>query len=335
MVKVKKIVQREDTSGQNWQEAHILQLLPPHPTVTGLLYHSTESVDSRNLRKVMKALAKSSLGCNPDGGKAELIFFSIDQTAKTLAEYFAATGRNNIREKDVLVILAQLLLAVTHLQKFNVVHFAVCAENVFVDNDLTLVLGNFEQAVDFSADHEEVKVSVLRIVRTGKCSEAFAPELSRFTFDEAMPDFEAFCQHDTYSSAKMVYQLLLIDLSKSLELVQYTNEDIPDIASLSGQCNTVLKKLVACSPVDRLSAIKGAMCCFVLLFGPSPSQVKSVEDCHRWIVAESMELFLKPVLKSDTECSKALDRLHFMYLTVGNPELIWDSCKLLRSCCRS
>jgi len=112
---------------------------------------------------------------------------------------------------------------------------------------------------------------------------------------------------------------------------KFSNDDqIPYLEGLSPRCNQLLRKLVACNPKDRLSALQGAVCSLVLLYGPKETEVTSLDDCHRWLFAETLELHLRPVLKGyeNVDLADAKSKLRYIYLTVADPKHIWEACKL-------
>ncbi len=135
---------------------------------------------------------------------------------------------------------------------------------------------------------------------------------------------------DSYAVAQMVYELVLGPSHKFVrELGRscYSYNQIPVVNGLSPLLNHLLKNLLAYDAATRLTALPGAVGCLVLLFGPNPSQINSLKECKEWLLAETIEFFLRPSLK-DISNSDSHAKLLCMYLTLANanPSLVFNAC---------
>jgi serine/threonine protein kinase len=274
------------------------------------------------------------------------VFVPID-TRRTPGEIFPGFPSNEKRETAIerkfLLLLAQLLLAVAHLQKNLVSHCAISSGNVYVsDKGQRVVLGDFGQALNLRPKNLDVLRKSL-----GRLSASKTRKLS----PEAEQSLLASCSSENVTSPHVVQNLeesfsmsdsfavgaLFYDLFTGKEKQFSDTANNPFIHSLSFRCNHLLQKLVARDPSDRFSALQGAMSCFVLLFGPRASEISCTSECLRWLVSESLELYLNPVLRdsatgfSSNREGNCHRRLHYAYLVSASPELVFSSCKFFNN----
>ncbi len=326
-------------------EVATLRLLPPHPHIQSLQHYSRESTE--NLAQHARCLDSkdrpSAFAMHPTG---DFLFFESHD--KTLADIFSEHRQRHLppgfglSEEDVLIILAQLLLAIAHLSRHSIAHCAIRPENVFVEEN-TLILSNFSHAFSLKPHTlEAIRSAIARLQRcnsdrSNACdSLALSPEATNALLS---PDLDNACltgqiqshfsECDSYAAGRCIYEFFLGPSHAFFGQAWYTEDEIPYLESLSLRCNKMLRRLIACESSERLSAIDAATCCLVLTFGPRGSRIACVEDCHRWIFSECMEFYMKPVLEGCGTDSTAdvRSRLHYVYLTVADPQKIWDACQ--------
>ena len=154
-------------------------------------------------------------------------------------------------------------------------------------------------------------------------------EDSSTNFQTALPDIEeSFSLSDSYAVGALFYDLLGAGAGEEGgKMCPSPPLKRPSSTVSPSDVTTYSQKLVAQDPSDRFSALQGAMSCFVLLFGPRASEIFSLSECIRWLVSESLELYLNPVLR-DSAPPGTRDgggnyarRLHYAYLISANPEL--------------
>ena len=349
-------------------EAVLLRDLPPHPNITSILYHCRGQTEKfckflipSETTFCQSCLHSITLRENSHSGTTECPHGNEDRAAYTpattgtflfqsapgvsLDKYFAEFLQTEKKEAAIedkfLHILSQLLLAVAHLQKNRVSHCTISSRNVYIsEKGERVVLGDFGQAVNLRPMNLDVfrkSLKRLKASKTRQLSPEAEQSLSSYTTEntaastasQTVPNLEeAFSMSDSYSVGVLFYDLFA---GKDRP---FCESDTPFIHSLSFRCNHLLQKLVARDPSERFSALQGAVSCFVLLFGPRMSDITSSGDCLQWLVSESLELYLNPVLRdSKTSFSSSRDsfsrrRLHYSYLVSASPELMYDSCLL-------
>ena len=329
---------------ESTNETTILQQVPPHPNIAGLVHRCKSSTEgyAKHVKKLDREDAKVAYTVAPTG---EFLF--LPYCEKSLAEYLAeqkqqqvAQLSSGITEEDILTILAQLLLGISHLKRHHVAHCAITPENVLIDEGRkVLMLTNFSYAVNLKPRSLDAVRSAVSRLKCNSSSRVLAPEVFRSVqclnaessyFQENLE--KLLRGNDCYAAGRIIYEFLLSRSLGFCELEHYTQEDIPYLESLSPRCNQILKKLVACDPAERFSALEGAMCCMLLLFGPRATEMTSLDDCHQWMFSENMEFFMKPVLQRSSvdQSSEAGSKLHYIYLTIANPERIWDTCRFFK-----
>ncbi len=287
----------------------------------------------------------------------------LEQPEVQLCEFFELQRKSRkslrsyevIPESTVLSLLAQVLLAISHLTNNQIAHCAVQSSNVHVDqdNNNSVQLCNFSQAVQLDCKKlnlERVCLTQRRLQSEISCDMSrrhcvLAPEV-----EEAVEKSELemaflkgsfmsiFAKNDVYGAALMVYNCFLNKSHSFLNRNQrkpYSYHDIPDLTDFSPQCNHLLKKMVAYDHRERLAPMDGAMACFVLLFGPVISDMKSEDQCYKWLLAETVEFYMRPVLVDSKmrDYTDSFSKLLCMYLAVAssNPRKVWEACRFFSS----
>lgn len=265
-------------------------------------------------------------------------------------------GCNVIPESTVLSVLSQVLLAVSHLIKNQIAHCAVTSSNVYIDRDdsNSILLSNFSHAVQLNSQKlsmETISQTQTRLRSEVNCNPSdrhcvLAPEVVEVIENcELEKCFlqgrfkNVFAKNDTYGAAWMVYGWLL---SKSHTFLNqdrgkpYAYDEIPNLSDFSPQCNHLLKKLIAYDHKERLTPMEGAIACFVLIFGPATSEIKSEDQCYKWLLAETVEFYMRPVLVDSKvrDYTDTFSKLLCVYLAVAssNPRRVWEACKFFSSC---
>ena len=340
------------------QEVACLQKLSsvPHPNIASMVCHFKATTSDQHLM-----LARNFDAENPQAlytAAPNSDYLLVQTSTLTLSKHFENLRKKHygiIPEANVLVTLAQLNLGIAHLVKNQISHCSINPENIYIDDEDSnrLLLANFSQSVQFSADlcaMEDIRAYLRLQFKSVGNNLNLCPEVVQW-LQENDTDY-CYIQHDTktlfitndsYSAARMIYSLLLGESHESVQQLDATRsqdhssrcQSLPHISSLSPQCNHLLQKLVSPNISERLRPIEAAIASLVLLFGPRPSQVYSIEDCHQWLLAEAMQFYMRPVLSdsNNSDTSELYSRLLYMYLTVADkaPCLVWKSCSFFKS----
>lgn len=259
-------------------------------------------------------------------------------------------------EMMVLSVLSQVLLAVGHLIHNQIAHCAVSSSNVFIDESDSnrVLLSNFSHAVQLNPQkqnlervrqmHSRLKAEVSSDICCRHC--VLSPEVvvavENSELENAFLQGELknlFAKNDTYGAAWMVYTWFLSNSHSFIHqdrIKPYMYNDIPYLSEFSPQCNHLLRKLVAYDHRERLTPMEGVMVCFVLIFGPAISDIKTEDECYKWLLAETVEFYMRPVLVDSKVrgYTDSLSKLLCLYLTVAscNPKGVWDACRFLSKC---
>lgn len=309
---------------------------------------------------------------NPDNPKkmyttAPVADFMILQSPKVhLTEYLNTLKRSGnlvsrsstvTSEKMILSTLAQVLLAVGHLINNQIAHCAISSNNIYVDESdyNTILLSNFSHAIQLNSQKtnlERIRQTQSRLLADLNGSPSrrhcvFSPEVMEAIENSELENAflhgelkKIFAKNDTYSAAWMVYCWALSKSHSFLNQEQtksYSYEDIPELIDFSPQCNHLLKRLIAYNHRDRLSPMEGAMACFVLIFGPVASDMRTEDQCYEWLLAETVEFYMRPVLIDSKvrDYTDSFSKLLCMYLTVAssNPKGVWEACSFFNNYC--
>ncbi|XP_064613540.1 ankycorbin-like isoform X2 [Liolophura sinensis] len=208
--------------------------------------------------------------------------FMLDLRMKNPEPPFGLSG------KFLLLLLYQLLSAIDHLVCNGVVHRDIKAENIFLDNRLRPILGDFGFARRFHGQNgAKLMFTNGEQVYAGN-SNAWAPELARLNRDgpQSLPALasleDVYQKADAYAVSRMFYSLLrpLEDSDafpfSSMSVPHYTEAEIPPLPSaLPSGLVYVLKQLVLDHPGDRPPAHKAMVLVGMLLAGPAVSEVNT------------------------------------------------------------
>lgn len=337
-------------------EIAILQQLSgsPHPNIVQLVSHFKANVANQYDRFAQQVQQNTQEAIYVTGQIAD--FTVVSSPSLSLRRHFEDLKSSSfyvISESKVLSMLSQVLLGVAHLNRNQISHNAIHPDNIFIDSEdrNTLLISNFSNAIKMDVggqDLAEFRETVGKLRSDLSSTKSYcrlAPEVHEAL--EAI-DCEStilqsgvhnlFQTSDSYAAAKVMYELLLGPSHKfirDLDAMCYSYDHIPSLNSLSSLCNHLLKTLFAYDPANRLPALEGAIACLVLLFGPNPSQISSVKECKEWVLAETVEFYMRPVLNDtlNPDYSDSLSKLLCMYLTIANsnPSRVWDACQFFRA----
>lgn len=340
------------------QEVACLQKLSsaPHPNIVEKVHHFRATTSDQHHMFARNIDADNPQAVYTAGHTTDFLLMQCPTV--TLSKHFENLRKKHcgiVPETEVLVTLAQLNLGIAHLVKNWIAHCSIVPDNIFIEEEDSnrLLIANFEQSIEFSQDLIAMKDvrSTLRpqIQLKGGRVTSLCPEVVQW-LQQQEPDTDycyvqssartLFATNDSYAAAQMIYLLLLGDSHETVPQLDATmqqdhlSDPPPHINSLSMQCNHLLQKLVSPNLSERMRPIEGAVASLVLLFGPRPLQVHSIEDCHQWLLAEAMQCYMRPVLTclSDSDASELYKRLLCMYLTVADkaPCLVWKCCSFFK-----
>ena len=315
-------------------EGNIIATLPEHPNIVKLLHHC--SAYSRPFERFTR------LFCPEDGhlslkmaSQCSLLF--LRYTPFNLERYFSNKQQVHSRspfgfsENNILTLLVQLLLAMTHLDKHGIILGHMTSSNIFLEDDL-LLLADFSYSFDaMKSDLADIK-TWLQSVPCETLLE-FPPELRQFKTSSSC-EVTSSLQQILQKCNVFVAGRLFHDLLTSESLTNSSSVDqSADLVSFSAPFKFLMKKLISDKPDERFSSIECVLYCMILLFGPNNEDCKTKLDCQQWLMTETFHLFLQPSLKGHPSIyNKDIHtKLLYIYLSLATPEKVWSIAQQVHS----
>ena len=217
-----------------------------------------------------------------------------------------------VSEYTLLSLIAQLLLAMTHLDYHEVILGNISASKIFIENN-NLYFADFAFAYNLSecSDKTDLKSWIQTVPE--EVFLTFPPELCEIndlpisSFDSCKPLNHTLNKCNVFCIGKL-FQVLLATNSRQFE-------------EFSKTFRYLLKNFLSDTD-ERLSAKEAVIYCFALLYGPSYDKCITLHDCQEWLMTETFHLFLSPSLKGHPLNYKTdtHTKLLFTYLCLATPE---------------
>lgn len=321
-------------------EGEILESIPPHPHIAKLIGYCI--TDSSSFERF------TCLFCQDEGHRSLKMgptasVVMLGEYTSTLSDYIKKKQQTNsfppygLDEGRVTVILAQLLLAMAHLDQHGIVMSTVTPADLYIDDRRLLVTGDFSSCVDlFHQQPEDVRNKLREMPQEVLLT--FPPELCHLcdcSPSEVVEGEEGrrqlrriLAKSNAYVAARLILNLFTLQSSLGCIL-----EDFDSPEHFSPKLSHLLRRLVASQPDQRLTAFEGALCCLVLLFGPKESDIHSEEDCQQWLLSQALHFFLQPSLRGEPSSysSEQHTKLRYSYLMVATSTRIWTALNYLKS----
>lgn len=310
-----------------------MSAIPPHPNIVKKFHHCL--ANSRPFERFTRHLcfADDEQQSKKLSSQCSLLF--TDYFPTSLKDVFNVDHHSPsiqyhcITEQSFLIYISQLLLAILHLDRHNIIFGRVSESQVFIEHS-HLYFADFAFAFDLlecEADNAASLKEWLLTVPKDSLLE-FPPELNGMlktpsisfnsTFDdEAMPCLD---KCNVFCVGKLFNKLLPMQKSDDLH---------PHFINISEQSRYLLKNLVSDSISERFSSIDAVLYCLALQFGPLYDKCKTVESCQEWLMTETFHLFLQPSLKGHptTYPASIRTKLLFTYLCIATPEKLLQTIK--------
>ena len=230
-------------------------------------------------------------------------------------------------EKTLLLYLAQILLAIMHIDSHNIVLGCISASKVFVDKN-HLYFADFSFAHDLQESSDKASLKNWLETVSEEALLKFPPELceindTRVSLSDSNNYKRSLKKCNVYSVGIMFKRLITAQES--------TSRDFYEFAKISEHFQYLLEKLV-CDYDQRLSSMEAAMFCLSLLYGPSYNKCNTLEACQEWLITETFHLFLQPSLKGHPASHKpdVQTKLLFAYLCLATPERLLATLEMQR-----
>ena len=327
---------------KHWNEYSIQAYLPPLPYCMPLIHYYTgstqdfeEQITAFIPESQMKTseIAPTTMFLVMPACKQTLLAFVREKTKLHPISPFG------INEDYILCLIAQLLICVAHMRRYDIAHRDIKADNVFICEDGNFMLGDFGHAKSLKSDTgERIPYRDKSDARAGN-AHAWSPEIN--DHNNSSPQIQCkylddlYDKSDVYAVGRMIFHLFYKGLTCAFPNpdkggdVYYSKDKIPTIPNLSTPLNALLTKLVCSKPKQRFSGLQGANAAFVILFHEKLKSVKSLDDCHRWLFAEGMEIYLNGCKEKNCD-SNFMSCMLFSFLTTTNPSNLWNAIEFVR-----
>lgn len=325
---------------KHWNEYSIQAYLPPHPYCMPLIHYYTGS--TRDFEEQIRAFIPESQMKSSEIAPTTT-FLVMPACKQTLLAFVREKAKLNpispfgINQDYILSLIAQLLLCVAHTRRYDIAHRDIKADNVFILEDGNFMLGDFGHAKSLKSDTgERIPYRDKNDARAGN-AHAWSPEIT--DHQTSSPQIkckyldELYDKSDVYAVGRMIFHLFYKGLGHAFPCqdkdVYYRKDKIPNIQNFSPPLNALLTQLVRSQPKKRLTALEGANVAFVILFQEKLKSVKSLDDCHKWLFAEGMEIYLNGCKEKNSGCD-FMSSMLFSFLTTTNPSNLWNAIEFVR-----
>lgn len=326
---------------KHWNEYSIQAYLPPFPYCMPLIHYYTGSTE--DFEDQIRAFIPESQMRTSEIAPTTT-FLVMPACKQTLLAFVREKAKLNpispfgINEDYILSLVAQLLLCVAHMRRYDIAHRDIKADNVFILEDGNFMLGDFGHAKSLKSDTGDRLLYRDRSDARAGNAHAWSPEIT--DHQTSSPQIqckyldELYDKSDVFAVGRMMYHLFYKSQNNGFPNsdkgdAYYRKEKIPTIPKLSTSLNALLNQLVRSQPKKRFSALEGANVAFVILFQERLKSVKSLDGCHKWLFAEGMEIYLNGYKEKTSDCN-FMSSMLFSFLTTTNPSNLWNAIDFVR-----
>jgi hypothetical protein len=285
---MKAIINLIDTTEKESEEEEIKKQLKndyilrcrPHPNIMRILHQFAEKIPPGGLPDLPSPVSRMAL------------FVVMKKYDCNLQCHSQQLRKNDLMSEHILcAILVQVLKAISHLVKYDILHHNLKLNNVFVEELKTgvirIVVGDF--GCSFKPPDGLAKSSCEMLQKRGGGDPAHhAPEI----YGEGVCDLS---KADLWATGVMGYEMATgmtgrEILSHERKQSQYTADVLPCLPpQYSLIFKRLLQQLVSYSPSDRPTADEAVLLFCALLYGPTPLEGEmTVDGAEHWLEKQVM-----------------------------------------------
>ncbi|ESP00163.1 hypothetical protein LOTGIDRAFT_173399 [Lottia gigantea] len=277
-----------------------------HPNIVPVLHYYQGSTDK--FQKFQKLIVPHNFDV-PIEMASRTTFLVLPEYPITLKTFMLdlkdrpAQSLYGLSELFLLQLLYQLLSSIVFLRTKKIVHRDIKADNVFLDNYLRPVLGDFGFARKlYNSEGKAVRFRDKSEVAAGN-SHAWAPEICRYSrYDpQHLPQSvlleDIYNKSDGYAVSRMFYSILQPPNTpdtfptSSVNVPHYQNSQIPNLPdTLTAEVRSILRDLVLNDPIDRPTVKQAMFRVGCMLFSPSQDEVTSFQQLKQYHEARLITL---------------------------------------------
>uniref|UniRef100_A0A1B6E368 non-specific serine/threonine protein kinase n=1 Tax=Clastoptera arizonana TaxID=38151 RepID=A0A1B6E368_9HEMI len=262
-----------------WEEkfAENVVSIPPHPNIVAMHCVFADRVPDIPGSKVLYPDALPTR-INPDGYGRNMSLFLLMKRYDTSLKEFLSEKKPSIRE--AILLLTQLLEAITHLNKYGVAHRDLKSDNILLDTSEgeevcpMLVITDFGCCLADRTNGLYMPYNTYDTERGGNAA-LMAPEVA--CANPGMFSYINYSKTDAWAAGSIAYELLTdngnpfyrSNTKDNLRNTTYSNEDLPQFSdNVPNIISRLVYDLLARNPSERLSAELAATICQLYLFAP-------------------------------------------------------------------
>jgi len=261
-----------ELAGVNHEELENLQRCPPHPNIIEISHVFTDQIPllPESMERYPDALPTR---LNTEGSGRNMSLFLVMKRYNCNLQTYIRT-HSDLKLKNRLLILAQLLEGVSHLTKNEIAHRDLKSDNILLDISGDpkyphLVITDFGCCLASKTHGLLLPFPTAETDRGGNAA-LMAPEVS--TAKPGTWRKISYEKSDAWSCGAIAYEILGNNNpfnSRTLDSRTYEDSDLPLIADVPPIINAIVHGLLRRRTYDRLSAEIAATVCHISLFAPT------------------------------------------------------------------
>lgn len=271
-----------------------IEYIPPHPNIVVMHFAFTDFVPSIPDSSFLYPSALPAR-LNPSGGYGRnmSLFILMKKYNQDLKTYLGVQ-EGSVNMHGRVLLLAQLLEGVAHLNKHNTAHRDLKSDNILVDcsEDDTcpqLAITDFGCSYTNKSGGLSMQYSTADVEKGGNVA-LMAPEIVCAT--PGLFSFINYSKSDVWTAATIAYELFghKNPFYESIRNTNYTANDLPEIDSTVPEVlRNLIRKMLEVEPSSRPSADLAATVCQLYLWAPKhwlhvTSPVPSHNEILQWLL---------------------------------------------------
>lgn len=291
--------------------------LPPHPNIVAMY-----SVFADFIPQLLGSMAHCPDALpsriNPEGyGRNMSLFLVMKRYQYSLAEYLKL---HKLKTRDSVLLLAQLLEGVTHINLHGIAHRDLKSDNILVDalfdKDETvpvLVITDFGCCLADHANGLQLPYNSDQIDKGGNAA-LMAPEI--VTQTPGTFSVLNYSKADLWAVGTIAYEIFgsqnpfyrnNVKRGSALNNMTYSEKDLPKLdTSIPKIMKLLIKNLLSRNPNKRLQPEVAANVCQLYLWAPSDwlksTQMPSSTEILQWLLCLTTKVLCESRLSTTNEC---------------------------------
>ncbi|XP_065219341.1 serine/threonine-protein kinase Pink1, mitochondrial [Planococcus citri] len=324
MVPLQNVTLDKNTIGF-WENemAERIQRLPPHVNIVAMYRSLTDYVPDLPSGRTLYPDALP-MRLNPEGYGRNMSLFLVMKKYNTNLRQYLIDKPPDIR--DGILLLTQLLEAVTHMNRCEIAHRDLKSDNILLDtsegenNCPTLVVTDFGCCLSDRYYGLKMPYRTPDMDRGGNAA-LMAPEVATAqagmfsTIDYSKSDIWTVgtLAYEIFTGMNPFYKQITKEQGTVLRNTTYTDDMLPELpAEVPSLISRLVRNMLAKNPAKRLDAETAATICQLYLWAPSQwiskNQLPSSSEILQWLLSLTTKILYEgPILfhKRDSQRKRA------------------------------